>query len=139
MNRPQTGDVRQTRTELPIRLSVCCALSAGWPVSWSNDAEKNLALPPYVDPRMLNVFLTVDVEIWCDGWADIDRKFPQAFRSYIYGPTPSGEYGLRYQAELLRAHGLNGVFFVESLFTCRFGNTPLSEIVGVLRDAGQEI
>ena len=88
---------------------------------------------------MLNVFLTVDVEIWCDGWADIDRKFPKAFRSYIYGPTPAGEYGLRYQAGVLRDHGLNGVFFVEPLFACRFGNAPLSEIVGVLRDAGQEI
>jgi hypothetical protein len=24
---------------------------------------------------MLDVCFTVDVEIWCDGWADLDRQF----------------------------------------------------------------
>jgi hypothetical protein len=27
---------------------------------------------------MLNVFFTVDVEIWCNGWEDINRKFPHS-------------------------------------------------------------
>lgn len=88
---------------------------------------------------MLNVFVTFDVEIWCDGWADIDDRFPDAYKRYVYGPTPTGEYGLRYQGRLLRDHGLTGVFFVEPLFTGRFGIPPLREIVGVLLDAKQEI
>jgi len=28
---------------------------------------------------MLNVYFTIDVEVWCDSWLDIDRKFPDAF------------------------------------------------------------
>ncbi len=88
---------------------------------------------------MLNVFLTVDVEIWCDGWTDLDRKFPDAFQRYVYGATPRGEFGLRYQAEMLRSHGLTGVFFVEPLFAGRFGDAPLAEIVGLLHNYDQEI
>ena len=87
---------------------------------------------------MLDVFFTVDVEIWCDGWSDLDARFPAAFRSYIYGPTPSGDYGLPYQLALLNEHGLKGVFFIEPLFSGRFGMEPLREIVGLIREAGQE-
>ena len=46
---------------------------------------------------MLDVFITVDVEVWCDGWNDLDTKFPNAFKRYIYGPTSGGNYGLPYQ------------------------------------------
>lgn len=88
--------------------------------------------------RRLDVFFTVDVEVWCDGWNDIDAKFPDAFRRYIYGPTDSGQYGLPFQLQLLRDHGLTGVFFVEPLFAARFGQEALAEIVTLVRDAGQE-
>jgi hypothetical protein len=87
----------------------------------------------------MKVFLTFDVEIWCDGWIDIDRKFPRAFEQYVYGPTKSGSFGLEYQAQLLKAHGLTGVFFVEPLFAGRFGNAPLAEIVTILLDAEQDV
>ena len=63
---------------------------------------------------MLDVFLTVDVEVWCDGWDHIDKKFPGAFRKYIYGPTPKGEFGLpyrRFAATLVVARGLRYVFW----------------------------
>lgn len=88
---------------------------------------------------MLNVFITVDVEIWCDGWRNLDAKFPQAFQRYIYGPTPAGPMGLPFQVALLRDHGLQGVFFTEPLFAARFGAAPLAEIVGLLQDGGQEV
>jgi hypothetical protein len=88
---------------------------------------------------MLNVFFTVDVEIWCDGWNDLDRKFPEAFQRYVYGPTPQGNYGLPATLDLLQAHGLKGVFFVEPLFSTRFGQQPLADIIGILRDASQDI
>jgi hypothetical protein len=88
---------------------------------------------------MMDVFLTVDVEIWCDGWDNIDAKFPDAFQRYIYGPTSRGNYGLPYQLDQLREHGLTGVFFVEPLFSTRFGLDPLSEIVGLVRERGQEL
>lgn len=88
---------------------------------------------------MLDVFFTVDVEVWCDGWIDIDKKFASAFSRYIYGPTSRGNFGLPYQLELLQQHGIAGTFFVEPLFSTRFGSQPLEEIVGLIRDGGQDI
>ncbi|WP_432239152.1 polysaccharide deacetylase family protein [Herbaspirillum robiniae] len=83
---------------------------------------------------MLNVFFTVDVEIWCNGWHDIDARFPAAFRNYVHG-----EGALRYKLQRLQEHGLHGVFFVEPLFSTRFGQGPLDEIVGLIREHGQEV
>lgn len=88
---------------------------------------------------MLDVFFTVDVEIWCGGWQNIDKKFPEAYRKYIHGPTPSGERGIPYQLKVLNEHNLRGVFFVEPLFSARFGRAPLDDLVGLFESAGQEI
>lgn len=88
---------------------------------------------------MLEVFFTVDVEIWCDGWVNIDQKFPGAYRKYILGPTPDGDFGLPYQLRVLKDHGLLGTFFVEPLFSTRFGKQPLEEIVGLIKENGQEV
>ena len=88
---------------------------------------------------MLNVFLTVDTEIWCDGWDNLDAKFPAAFKRYVYGPTPKGNYGLPIQLKTLTDHGLTGVFFVEPLFAMRFGVEPLQELVELVQFSGQEV
>lgn len=88
---------------------------------------------------MMNVYFTVDVEVWCSGWDDLDRKFPDHFKRYVYGTTARGDFGLPFQAKVLRDHGLVGVFFVEPLFSARFGAQPLEEIVGVLHSGGQEV
>jgi hypothetical protein len=87
----------------------------------------------------LNVLITVDTETWCDGWRNIDSKFPDAFRRYIYGTTPRGDYGLPFQLKVLNDNGLRGVYFVEPLFATRFGLAPLEEIIGLVRDAGQSV
>lgn len=87
---------------------------------------------------VLNVYFTVDVEIWCDGWQDIDQKFPGAYRKYIDGATAQGDFGLPYQLKLLNDHALQGVFFVEPLFSARFGQQPLADIVGTVDAAGQD-
>jgi len=88
---------------------------------------------------MLDVFFTVDVEVWCNGWNNIDEKFPDAFRRYIYGPTARGDFGLPYQLKVLKEHGLTGVFFIEPLFSTRFGAQPLAEVVGLVRESDQEV
>lgn len=88
---------------------------------------------------MVNIFFTTDVEIWCNGWHDIDKEFPSAFRKYIYGPTPRGNFGLPYQIDVLKSYGFAGVFFVEPLFSTRFGAEPLAEIVELLHKNGQEV
>lgn len=88
---------------------------------------------------MLNVFVTVDVEIWCDGWNNIDKKFPHAFQQYIHGKTERGNFGLLHQAQILKERELKGVFFVEPLFSTRFGSEPLGEIVNILNTTQQEV
>jgi hypothetical protein len=88
---------------------------------------------------MLDVFFTVDVELWCDGWQELDAKFARSFDRYILGTTPTGQYGLPYQLAVLADHGLEGVFFVEPLFSTHFGAAPLDDIVGLIREARQEV
>jgi hypothetical protein len=85
---------------------------------------------------MMDVFFTIDVEVWCDGWHDIDRKFPDAYRRYVYGPD--GDHGLPYQLGLLADHGLKAVCFVEALFASRFGQAPLTELVNLIEPGGHE-
>ena len=90
-------------------------------------------------PELLDVYITVDTEIWCDGWNNIDAKFPDAFNKYIYGKTSGGDYGLPFQLELLKQHNLKAVFFVEPLFATRFGMNALQEIVDLIGEYGQSI
>jgi hypothetical protein len=89
-------------------------------------------------PCMLNVFFTIDVEVWCGGWNDIDAKFPRAFERHIHGRTPQGDFGLPYQFKVMNDAGLTSVCFVEPLFSARFGEQPLAEIVGLVNEAGHE-
>ncbi len=88
---------------------------------------------------MLKVFFTFDTEIWCDGWDDIDAKFPRAYKQYVYGTTKHGDFAMPHILKILNDHGLAGVFFVEPLFAARFGLEPLRELVGLTQDAGQEV
>jgi hypothetical protein len=85
---------------------------------------------------LLEVFFTVDVEVWCDGWQDIDRKFPAAFNRYILGPK--GQFGLPFQLRMLSETGLKATCFVECLFAGRFGLEPLAEIVEIVQGFGHE-
>jgi peptidoglycan/xylan/chitin deacetylase (PgdA/CDA1 family) len=88
---------------------------------------------------MLDVFFTVDVEVWCDSWQKLEQQFPSAFRQYVYGHTVRGDYGLPYMLDVLKDHGLTGVFFVEPLFSTRFGSEPLVEIIGLIRESAQDV
>ena len=88
---------------------------------------------------MLKVYFTVDVELWCEGWNDIDNEFKGAFNRCINGSTAKGDYGLGYQLNLLNEYGLKGVFFVEPLFSLRCGLTPLKEIVEQIIEASQAV
>lgn len=87
----------------------------------------------------LSVYLTFDVEVWCNGWKDLDAKFPASFDRYVYGRSRHGEYALPNTLDILAANELHGVFFVEPLFAARFGQAHLDQIVGLIRDHGQEV
>jgi hypothetical protein len=87
----------------------------------------------------MNVFLTFDIEVWCNGWDDLDRSFPGSFERYVYGHSAHGDYALPQTLAILNRHGLKGVFFVEPLFATRFGTEHLDTIVRLIRGAGQEV
>lgn len=86
---------------------------------------------------MLEVYFTIDVEIWCDGWHDLDARFPDAFERYVYGEGRRG--GLPLHLRILNDHGVRSTCFVEPLFAGRFGMAPLQEIVGMILAAGHEV
>lgn len=87
----------------------------------------------------MNVLLTFDVEIWCNGWATLERDFPASFERYVFGRSAAGDFALPRTLETLSRHGLRGVFFIEPLFAARFGIEPLATIVGLIQQAGQEV
>jgi hypothetical protein len=87
----------------------------------------------------VNVFITVDTEVWPrhDGWRD-DRLARDIARD-IHGVTPEGEVGIGYQMDVLDAHGLKGVYFLESLFACAVGIEPLRAIVSQIQGRGHDV
>ena len=87
----------------------------------------------------MNVFLTFDIEVWCNGWDDLDQVFPGSFERYIYGRSTHGDYALPQTLAILNRHRIKGVFFVEPLFASRFGTEHLEIIVRLIREAGHEI
>lgn len=87
----------------------------------------------------LNIFLTFDIEVWCNGWTALDERFPAAFERYIFGRSSAGDFALPKTLDILHRHGLKGVFFVEPLFSARFGAEYLRTVCQLIQDAGQEI
>ena len=87
---------------------------------------------------MLDVLITVDTEVWPNSptWRQSIRD---DMKRFVYGSTQKGDFGLRFQLEMLDSHGLKAVFFVESLFASVVGLEPLREIVSLVSDAGQEV
>jgi hypothetical protein len=83
---------------------------------------------------MLKVFITVDTEI-----LDTSTRYLECIQSDIYGITPSGEFGLNYQIDMLNKYGLKAVFFVDSLFAYAVGIEPIRNIVKTIQDGGHEV
>jgi len=88
---------------------------------------------------VLDVYITIDTEIWCGSWDSIDSHFAGAFQAYIYGPTSHGDYALPATLSILQDYGLKATFFVEPVFSGRFGIEPLTEIVGLIKEKDQDI
>lgn len=86
---------------------------------------------------MLDVFITIDTEVWLDG---LTQDPLEAINRRIYGHTPNGEFGIRYQMETLNAHGLKATFFVDPFgFLALNAEKQLREITGEIEKAGHEI
>jgi hypothetical protein len=94
----------------------------------------------------LRVHLTVDVEVWPvhpGGWPHVPLAASDDCRrelsAYFWGDCAAGRYGLPYQLDTLRAHGLRATFFVDPMFSFALGLEPLREIVRLIQDACQRV
>jgi hypothetical protein len=87
----------------------------------------------------VKVYLTFDVEVWCDGWSDLDGRFPAAFERYYFGRSHAGSYALPKTLEIMNRHDVTGVFFVEPLFSARFGAPYLATVARLIADAGHDV
>ncbi len=93
---------------------------------------------------MVQVFLTVDSEVWpaspaafAAPGAPLDLE--PAIAAYFDGHTRAGDYGVPFQLARLREHGLRATFFVEPLFSLLAGPSALARMVGLIRAAGQDV
>ena len=87
----------------------------------------------------MNVYLTFDIEVWCKGWDSLDASFPSSFERCVYGASRSDGYAMPRTLETMVRHGLSGVFFVEPLFSARFGAEHLKTITDMILAAGQDV
>ena len=87
----------------------------------------------------MNVYLTFDVEVWCGGWDRLDERFAENFERYVYGHSKHGDYALPATLDILDRHGLKGIFFVEPLFSARFGAAHLKTIVDLIQNRGHAV
>ena len=87
----------------------------------------------------MKVHLSFDVEVWCNGWDRLDEVFAAQFERCIYGRSPYGDYALPVTLRIMREHGLSGVFFIEPLFSARFGAAYLETIVRLVRAGEHEV
>lgn len=89
--------------------------------------------------NVTHAFLTVDVEMWPPHWKADGPALRDAYHRYIHGVGRPAQYGLPYQLAVLNEHGLRAVFFVEPLFASALGREALAEVVGMIREANQEV
>jgi hypothetical protein len=87
----------------------------------------------------LKVLITVDTEVWPKGESEPLSQIREDIQRDIYGLVGEREYGVRYQIDVLNAHGLKGVFLVEALFACAVGIEPLRELVQIIQKGGHEV
>ncbi|MBB4013585.1 polysaccharide deacetylase [Niveibacterium umoris] len=95
--------------------------------------------PPRADAPCTDVVLGFDVEVWADGWGNVDATVGAAFRRRIYGHSRESGAGLQAALRILSENGLHAVFFVEPLFAARVGESYLAEIVELILRHGQEV
>ena len=87
----------------------------------------------------VDVYITIDTEVWPDslpsGSSDLNRVYDED----VYGVTPSGEFGIRFQMDILDAFNLRAVFFLESLVASAVGPAHLTRMVETIQSRGHDV
>ena len=87
---------------------------------------------------MIRVFLTIDTELSMSAPRRDPAGVREAIDRDIFGHMPAGAYGIGFQLDRFREHGIKATFLVESLFAEAVGLEPLKRIVAPIVDADQE-
>jgi hypothetical protein len=88
----------------------------------------------------VNVFFTVDTEFWPRSvWQPDFSELESDIQRDIYGVTRDGEFGLRYQLDVLSAEGLRGVFFIEAISALRSGINTLRDMIELVQSRGHDV
>src|ERR1700760_1658208 len=89
--------------------------------------------------RPLNVFLTIDTEVWprTPDWRK--NRLGEDIQRDIYGVTRHGDFGIGYQISVMNTHGLKAVFFLESLFADAVGIDALRNVLSNIQQAGHDV
>lgn len=85
------------------------------------------------------VHITVDTEFSIAGAFQDPSSHKPVGQQAVYCNYGGRSHGLGYLLETLGKYGLRGTFFVEALNTCYFGDDPMGEIAGVIRDSGHDV
>lgn len=89
---------------------------------------------------MVRFYLTIDTELSADHFRRYGRAGLEAnFAIAIAGETRAGAYGIGYQMDVLDAHGMKGVFFVDPLPALVFGGDVIKRIVQPILDRGHDV
>jgi hypothetical protein len=88
---------------------------------------------------MVNVFITVDTEVWPHYPSWRETALSKDIDLDVFGRTQAGEFGISYQMDILNRYELKAVFFVEALFACVVGLDSLRRIVGTVQEKGHEV
>jgi peptidoglycan/xylan/chitin deacetylase (PgdA/CDA1 family) len=87
----------------------------------------------------LDVAITVDVEFSIGGaFADPDHRLPVG-ADHVECPVDGRPGGLDYILDMLERHGHKGVFFMEALNTCYFGDAPMGDIARRIHARGHDV
>lgn len=96
-------------------------------------------MPSRSDDDPLHVYITIDTEVWpsLPGWRE--ARLAGDIDSWLYGKTPAGEFGVRFQLDLMDAHGVRAVFFTEPLFSHIAGLPALRDLVALIAGRGHDV
>ncbi len=92
-----------------------------------------------VGARPTQVILSIDTEFWPRREYLDAGDYRVDFERDMLGRTDAGDFGLAWQAEVLRDHGLTASFFVEALAANAVGLDYLKEAVAVLNAHQQDV
>jgi hypothetical protein len=87
---------------------------------------------------MTHVLITVDTELSALlHQQNFDSKSNLA--SSVFGECRQGFFGIRWQMDVMRSHGLRGVFFVDPMPALVYGEDWLHEVVTAIVEQGHEV